>query len=444
MTPAVRSPHGRLARIAVPMALAAIAGTGVVFWEFSSEWWGWAPEVYGTWPSALLFVWMAWAACAAWVLLPVVRGPLVDRQRASVRARVARTGRPLVTLAAWQTAAALLPLVGALALLQVTTGIRWVFPGTTTLWVASVVVTGWAYLALGALVAAALRHVAAVLVAPTAVYLVFLLPPSLLASPSVEHMLTGMSWTWEVPSLLSVAGRLGFWCGFLWILLALLTHPRRARLHLTAAAAFTVSATAVVVTEGWSVVPVPGAANLVCTQSQGSEYCTTQVYAAGAPAVVAILDEGFAQLPEDYRPARIASDQDVAARLDTPASVVEPVPANGYTVPTNLPGRAFTLVPLGDHLLGGDACTDETVTGDEAVLALRYWWRGQFGLAAHERYGISDYDARQLYPPDVIARAQARAAGFAALPEAERKRFLAEHRTEIQSCTLPADTIPGG
>ena len=427
------------------MALAGGVAAGASLWLFAPRWWGWAPQAFSLWGDAQLWAWMAWSACAAWVVLPAVRGRLVDRQRVSARARAERIGRPLVTLAAWQAAASLVVLVGVLVLMQASTGIRWAFPASTLLWVASGVVIGWFHLALGTAAAAVTRHVAAVLVAPAAVYLNFLVPPYVMQAPRWDQLPVSMAsqWTEEMPSLLSLAGRLVFWVGLLWLLVALLTRPRRARLHLAAAAVLTVTGVATVVVEGSRFVPIPGATDLVCTQSRGSEYCTTQIYAAGAPAVTAILNEGLAELPEDYRPARIASGQDSAPLLGDSAVVLTPVSADGIHSPTNLPDRAATLVLMGDELLGLGSCPSGSDTADETRLALRYWWRGQFGLAAHERYGISDYDEQQLYPPDVIARAQARAADFAALPEAERKRFLAEHRTDIQTCTLPADTIPG-
>lgn len=441
---AVHSPRGRLHRPVALAALVALIWSAVSYAMASPQWWGWSSDMVNVWIDAYLGILLMGATVGAWVVLPVFSRRLSDRITLGVRERSRIALRAAATVVLWMWGAGLLLIAGAFGVSAVARSLTGVSVVKTVLWiVAGLVIIAFAVV-LGVVLSALVKHVTSVILAPLAVYVVYLVPAYTLEPPTWGDIPISMGYLWytSTPSLLILVLRVIFWVSmvglFVWGVLSI--HRVRAIVSLAVASSVFIVASSF----GAERDEITGALDVDCVPVDAHpavELCGIGIYAQGLPRHASILSDGLDILPDGYVGSTVFADPDAMLLGEPDDFLLASISRLRHESPTNLADRGKTLVGMGAVVLGEEECTDVT-PGDDAMLMLHYWWTDELGLdldGGDSPSGMVSYS--QLLEPEVIAQAQDNAHAFAALTYQQRLNALQENRDDILTCEATVDAL---
>lgn len=440
----VYSPRGRLHRPAALAALVALLWGSVSYTTLSPRWWGWTPDMVNGWIDACMEILLIGSAVGAWVVLPVFSRGLSDRIAQGVRGRSRIALRAAVTVTLWMWGAGLILIVSAFAVAAATQSLTVVPVVKTFLWVFSGLAIIAFSIVLGVVMSAVIKHVAAVILAPLAVYVIYLLPAYTVDPPVWGDIPISMGYLWytSTPSLLILLMRVIFWVSMVGVLVWGVLSIRRVRAIVSLAVASSVFIVASSV--GAERDEIAGALDVGCVpvdEHPAIELCGIGIYAHGLPRHATILSEGLDLLPDEYVGSTVLADPDATVEGGPDDFLLASIDRRGYEAPTNLADRGKTLVGMGIAVLGGEACTDATRGGD-AMLMLHYWWADELGLdleGGDAPTGVEPYS--QVLDPAVVAQAQDNAHAFAGRTNQQRLDALQANREDILACEASVDAL---
>lgn len=422
----------------------ALLWSGVNYATSARQWWGWSPDMVNAWIDACMGLLLVGATVGAWAVLPVFSRELSDRIALGVQERSHIALRSAVTVVVWMCGAGLILILAAVAVAAITQSLTEVPVVKTILWIASGLLIITFAVIVGVVVASLVKHSAAVLLAPLAVYTIYLVPAYTLDPPAWGDIPISMGYLWytSTPSHLILMLRVCFWAcmvgGLVWGVLVL----RRMR----AIVSLAVASSVVIVASSFGAErdEIAGALDVECVPVDGHqavELCGIGIYEQGLPRHAAILSEGLDLLPAEYVGSAVFSDPDALVEGEPDSFLLASISRLGHESPTNLADRNKTLASMGMVVLGEEDCTDATQGGD-AMLMLHYWWTDELGLdleGGDAPTGVEPYS--QFVDPAVVAQAQDNAREFSERTDQQRLNALQENRGDILTCEATVDAL---
>ena len=267
---------------------------------------------------------------------------------------------------------------------------------------------------------------------PIIVYVAWGAPQYTIKPPPWNALYAGIgeAWTDEIPLPAAMQAR-----AVMWLLVAVTIVALTARRRFVAWAAAMLALTSLVV--GLFNIPdrspVAGASTVVCAGSR-PVVCTRSVWEAGLSEATAVVEAGYAILPDSLVPGVVGSDPGAGVTGSGPDVIVE-VSGNNHS-PTNVVDRSSTLAALGDTIF--ISCAQ----AGSAQLTLLVWWRQTLALPLNRPVRPGDFvPATQLALAE-YQRYLAAADRITRLSRSDRDRWFGAHAAQIRECTLTSADLP--
>ena len=431
LAPVIDRRSARIAQALGALVIAATVTVSVV--ARAGTWVGWLPATVTAWSLASMFAMASAAALGAWLGGSVRRAGMTEWVESAPQGRARAMRRPLLESSLTAGGSALLVL-GVMLVLGFSRGMPWaVAPTQCVLVVVIVLLSIIASAALGVALGRAWPAFVAVPLGAVVVYLVYGLVLGTLGDTLWQRLWPSDGGVWQVEthSLVLLVERTLWWAGLATAVAALAAGRRRV---LAGAALVAVSAAAAIAGVSAAAVhmPLAGASGEVCDPGT-VRVCVPKPQLAALTPFAKAVREDLATLPPAYRPTAIASGIRPAKTAELPLS-----PRTDRFEPAALVDRSLVTVDIGQTIfLSGCSTTGRY----DSAATVMVWWLRAHGLDPTQQIAPGAWSVSA--GSEEARRYEVGAERLAAMPTAQRNKWLTDHRQEIVRCALPAKALPG-